>query len=196
MPTPDVVQEAVVALPHNRADRAGRQADFGIAGQHIVDNSIGHAGNVERVGQQNRGLDHAQFADLLEAQRLAKPVERPHRSDDLLLKEVSAMRQDGGHAGADRPLARPQRPVASDQRDMPDPDAGHVSDGIKPAGGQQTGRNAQVAQARHQPASSAGRRQLRPAARRRCAGSAHPARSAARRPPARRCSHRAQSVSA
>ena len=75
----------------------------------------------------------------MSAARLANPMGVGHLAIAIQVElarpdraRVAAMpaRQDGGYAGADRPLAHLQRAIALDDRGEPDFDAGDVGNGI------------------------------------------------------------------
>ena len=76
----------------------------------------------------------------VDADELAEAVDDEERRRDAVAIEVAAVRQDGGHPGADR--------VAPDDGGLADQDPRHVGDGVERPGGEHAGRDAQGAGAR------------------------------------------------
>ncbi len=78
--------------------------------------------DAERVGEHDRRLDGAEFVHLRRARQLAEGVADEHGAGHLLLEHVAAVRHDGGDTRA--------HGVAGVQRDVADPHAGDVGDGV------------------------------------------------------------------
>src|SRR5262249_10608198 len=134
----DVVQVTVVSLGDNRVDRT----DLLVAGQlqHPFDQRIGDAGDVQRVGQQDRRLDLAKLVDLSRTHQFAEAVADINSRRNFLLKHVAQMRQDRRHARS--------YIVASDQCGVAYADSGDVGDRVVFTSGQNPDDDAQVAGAR------------------------------------------------
>ena len=133
VPPLDVVQEAVVAFPDHHIDGAGSNADLRTLPDGVLDEAIGYQADVERAGERDGCLDHAELADLFEAAGLAEPVDRVDGCPDLLAKQVAAVGPDDRDARAHGPLAGAELPLARPQCDVPHQDARHIRDGVVPA---------------------------------------------------------------
>ena len=118
-----VVQIAVEAFDHQWVDGACTPAQIRILLQHPADHRVGDTAHVQRAAQQQRRFQRAHLPHLFEAHGLAIAIQRVHGGDDLLVKEVAAVRQHRGHARA--------HAVPLDQRDVPHPHAVHVGDRIE-----------------------------------------------------------------
>src|SRR4029079_6608798 len=117
----DVVERAVVRLRDDRVDRA----HLFVAGQreHVVEERVGDTRHVQRRRQENRRLDLAELLDLRRSHDLAEAVADEDAGRHFLDKEIPAVREDGGDAGADG--------LAADDGGVPDADAGDVGDGVE-----------------------------------------------------------------
>ncbi len=124
MPAADVVQESVVGFAHHRIDRADRLVARLFQG--IFDEGLHRRADAQRVGQDDRSFQFAQFRNLRASGQLSEAIAHIHRRGHLFLKQVAAVRDDGGDAGADV--------VSFRKRDLADLDAGDIRDGVERAG--------------------------------------------------------------
>ena len=117
---PDVVQATVVGFSDERVhapdvivsrlrDRPG-------------DDRLDRRSDAERVGQDDRALNCAQFVHLRGAGELAEGVADEHGPGHLVPEQVAGVRQDGGHARA--------HAVALDDRRVADADAGDIGNRV------------------------------------------------------------------
>ena len=124
----DVVQVAVVRLPHHRqvpALLAGRLLLHRRRDQRIADDA-------HRVGvrQADDGGQEAGLADPLEPGQLAVPVQPVAAGEGGLGPGVVGAGHDDGDAGAHRAASDDQRAVALDQRRVADAHAGDIGDRV------------------------------------------------------------------
>ena len=125
--TPDVVQAAVVALADHRVHAAGGLADVGVAGQHVLHQRRLHGANTQRIGEQNRRFQRAQFIDLDKAGGLAEAVDNIACRQEFVVEDISLMGQQSRHAGLD---------VSLRQRAVSHRHPRHIADLIQGAVGQ------------------------------------------------------------
>ena len=92
VPPLDVIQVAVVALHHDRIDARRADADGGLDRQHVVDQRVRDARDIERVRQQDRRLDCAEFVHLHEADGLAEAIDDMAGGGHFLAEEIAGMR--------------------------------------------------------------------------------------------------------
>src|SRR5688572_3358475 len=117
----DVVQPAVPRFGHDWQRpgnfTAGAQTDL-VGHQRLVDGA-----DAVGVGQPDRRRQLAALADPFQAGHLAVAVEPVGRGEDWLAGYVAVVREQDRHTGTDRAAANAQRPVARDERAVPDADA-------------------------------------------------------------------------
>ena len=130
----NIVQTAVIGLAHHGIQRG--DALIARLRQGPAVHRLDGAADRQRVGQQDRRLDLAQFDKLRGACQLAKAVEHSKAGRNLVLKRIAIMRQDRRHPGADA--------LALTDRDMADAHAGHIGDRVQRAGRQGSGGDAEI----------------------------------------------------
>src|SRR6185295_763394 len=87
--------------------------------------------DAQRVGEDDRRFDRAEFSDLRRSRQLAKCVADEHRTGDLVLKDVAAVRNDRRDAGADQ--------LTLDNRGVADAHAFDVGDRVERSGREYAG---------------------------------------------------------
>ncbi|MNX88072.1 hypothetical protein D3C86_1200290 [compost metagenome] len=134
----DVVEAGIVGLSDDRIDRH----HFFVTRlrQCVAVDRLDCPAGCKRIGEDDRRFEFAKFLDLGRACKFAEAVIDGEGGGHLVLKEVAAMRQDRGCAGADR--------VAFDDGRMADGHAFNIGDGIERAGLEMAGRQADIAQSR------------------------------------------------
>ena len=134
----NVVERAVVGL----ADERIHGSHALVAGLHErpADDRVDRGAYRERVRQNDGRFDRAEFLDLSRPGELAEGVPDKDGAGHLLLEQIAAMREDGGHAGANV--------VAFDNGGLPDAHAGDVGNRIQRTGREISGRDRQVTRAR------------------------------------------------
>jgi hypothetical protein len=143
--TADIVQVAVVALGDDRVDRRGGDADGRVPFDRPADQCVGHLTDAQRIRQQDRALQLPQFGDLHQADRLAIAVEDLGSGGDFAREEIVAVRQDGGHAGANRADPAHQRSRTAPDGGVTDQHARHIGDRVGRAGRQHPRHDAEIA---------------------------------------------------
>jgi len=135
MPAADVIEEAIVGLADHGIDRH----DALVAGlaERPFDRARHTLRNRQRVGQDNRRFDLAEFFDLGGTGELAEAVTERETGRNLVLEEIARVRQDRRHTGA--------YASALDQREMAYRDAGDIRDRVQRARLQHAGTDADVA---------------------------------------------------
>ena len=93
----DVVQRAVVGLTNHRVD-GGDRVVVGLR-QRPLHCPVKSGRHTERVRQDHRRFDIAQFHHLGRPGELPEAVGHVDRAGDLVLEQVAGMRQNGGHPG-------------------------------------------------------------------------------------------------
>ena len=94
----------------------------------------------QRIGEDDGCFELAEFLDLGRAGKLAEAVIDGEGGGHLVLKQVAAVRQDRGCAGADR--------LAFDDGRMADGHAFDIGDGVERAGFEMAGPETDIAQSR------------------------------------------------
>ena len=138
----EVVQRAVVGLAH------GGQCPEVIAATARLDRrgNQGIADGADAVGVRDpdRAGQHAVLPDPFQAGELTVAVEPMRPGEDGLGPDVAVMRQHHRDTGAHGTLADAQLSITANDRGMPDPNAGHVGDGVVLAGLHAPDANADV----------------------------------------------------
>ena len=122
----NVVQVAVVALEHQRVHRRPGAPDFRVLLDCRLDLRRRDRRHREGVGQRDRSLQHTEFIDLHQPDRLAEAVEDRRRRRHLVQEVRAVMHTNDRHPRLDRPLV---------QRAMADCHTGNIRDRITTAGG-------------------------------------------------------------
>ena len=116
-----VAQVSVIGFADNRIDRehllVARQ------GQHIADQSVGHARHACGRRQKDGRFDVAHFLYLRGANQLSETIAYENRAGHFLAIEVAGVWQNGRHTGADV--------VAANDGLLPDFDTGNIGDRIE-----------------------------------------------------------------
>ena len=131
----DGVEPAVVRLPHHGID--GADTVVARQSQLVLRQRVAHRPDAQRAREHDRRLEFAELSHLRHAQQLAEAVAHVHRRGNPVAIEVTAVRQDGGHARAQR-IALPDRGVSHAH-------ARHVGDGVVRTRRENPRRNAEVA---------------------------------------------------
>ena len=120
----NMIQQAVIGL----ADHPIYRFNFFIAwaGKRVVEQRFRCAWHRERIRQQYRRLDFAQFHDLGAAHQFAKAISHHHARRDFILEQVASMGKNGCCAGANL--------FPFDQGEMPYPHSLYIGDGVQPSG--------------------------------------------------------------
>ena len=123
----EIVEPAIPGFGHDRPSRFAEalRRPFLDAGIDLTD-GIG-------VGDADGALHDAEILQIGLARHLAIAVEIEEAAIDRM-RIVAPAREDDGDARAHRPLADLERPLATDQRDLPDLDPRHIGDGVEGAG--------------------------------------------------------------
>ena len=102
---------------------------------HVLDRGRDHRvpddADAVRVGDGDGSGQLPGFADPLEAGQLAVAVQAMTPGEDGFVPVVRSARHDDRHPGPYRTAADHERPVALDDRGVPDPHAGHIRDGVE-----------------------------------------------------------------
>ena len=124
----DVVEEPVERLPDDRQrpvglgpiepDRRGHE--------RVTDDA-----DAMRVRDRDGSRQLAGLADPFEARQLAVAVQPVTAGEDRFSPVVPAVGHDDGDPGPDGTAADHQRPVALDDRGVPDPHARDIRDGVE-----------------------------------------------------------------
>src|SRR5437870_4643007 len=130
----DVVEPAVVPLGDDRREGVVPDADLGIPADDPTHDSVGDAGQVERVGEGDRVFKKAGLFHPGESRHLAGPVQHKGSRWDFLVPDILA-RDDHGDARAHWALTWHELAFSPDQGRVADANAGHVSDGVEFPGG-------------------------------------------------------------
>ena len=121
MQAANVVERAVIRFPDQRIHGAHLFVPRLL--QRPSDDRLDRRADRQGVREDDRRLDRAELVHLRRARELAERVADEYRARHLLLKEISAVRQNRGDAGA--------HSVAFDNRRLSHRDAAHVGDGVQ-----------------------------------------------------------------
>ena len=121
MPSNDVIQEAVVALPYHWIEGV----NAGVLLSHVVDQGVGRPPKAKRAGQHNRALYNSKLRYLQKPEGFPETVEYMDRAYYLVFKKVALVRLYHRHARAYRTTANIEWALAVDQGDVAN---GHVGD--------------------------------------------------------------------
>ena len=120
----DVAEVSVIGFADYRVD--GQHIFVTGKGEHVGDQGVSYARDAGGGSQQDGRFDVAEFLYLRGAREFSETVADEYGAGDFFAIEITGVREDGGHAGADV--------VSTDYGGVSDLDAGDVGDGVERAG--------------------------------------------------------------